>query len=192
MFSPPPLSAEHLQQLAAARTAAGKIRRAAVIANVDGVSIAVFAALTCLGSVGSVPGMLLGGGMGLVAAVELRNAGRLRLLQPQAARTLGLNQLALAAMLILYASWCIYAELTGPGAYASIKAADAQVATMLGPIEELTRLIVLAVYAGVIAVALLAQGGLAVFYFSRVKHIRAYLTQTPDWILQMQRAGVSL
>ena len=152
----------------------------------------MFAALTCLCSLGSVSGVLLGLGMAVIAAMELRSAERLRRLQPQAARTLGLNQLALAAMLILYALWSIHAELTGEGAYASLKASDAQLAAMLGPVEELTRMVVLAVYGAVIAVAILAQGGLAVFYFSRVKHIQAYLTQTPEWILQMQRAGVSL
>ena len=152
----------------------------------------MFAALTCLCSLGSVSGVLLGLGMAVVAAVELHSAKRLRRLQPQAARTLGLNQLALAAMLILYALWSIHGELTGEGAYASLKASDAQLAAMLGPIEDLTRMVVLAVYGAVIAVAVLAQGGLAVFYFSRVKHIKAYLTHTPDWILQMQRAGVLL
>jgi len=40
---------------------------------------------------------------------------------------------------------------------------------------------------GLIAVALLVQGGTALYYFSRQKHLLRYLQQTPPWIQQMQR-----
>jgi hypothetical protein len=34
---------------------------------------------------------------------------------------------------------------------------------------------------------MLVQGSTAIYYFSRKKHSRKYLTETPDWIQQMQR-----
>src|SRR5438132_1126340 len=42
----------------------------------------------------------------------------------------------------------------------------------------------------VAAVGVLGPGLLAWYYFSRVRHVRAYLERTPGWIVEMQRAGV--
>jgi hypothetical protein len=60
---------------------------------------------------------------------------------------------------------------------------------MLTPVEGLTRLISYAMNFGLIAVALIAQGSLAAYYFSRVKYIKAYVTQTPAWIVAVQKTG---
>jgi hypothetical protein len=127
--------------------------------------------------------------MGLVALVELRGAARLRRFDAGAARILGFNQMALAALLIAYAVFRIYSVLTGPGEYAAYAASDPQLGQMLGPIEDLYRTIGLAVYATVIAVAVFFQGGMAVYYFSRAGHVRDYLRRTPAWVLAVQKAG---
>ena len=60
---------------------------------------------------------------------------------------------------------------------------------MLAPVEDLTRMLSVAVYGGVIAFALFAQGGMALYYFTRGKHVRAYLAETPAWVVTVQRAG---
>jgi len=41
-------------------------------------------------------------------------------------------------------------------------------------------------------VAIIAQGGTTLYYFTRAKYIRAYRDQTPPWIVEMQRAGAQL
>ena len=51
----------------------------------------------------------------------------------------------------------------------------------------LARMISATVYVGLACVAVLAQGGTALYYFTREKHIRAYREQTPPWIVEMQR-----
>jgi hypothetical protein len=180
---------EHLQQLAAAKAAGKRIARAVTVAQFDGWSVGAFAALTLLFGFTSVSGILIAAGMGAVAFLELRGAARIRLLQPEAARGLGFNQLALGGLLIAYAAWQIFSHLTGTGEYAQLAASDPQLGQMLAPVEDLTRMIVVGVYAGLIVASLVAQGGLAMFYFSRVKHIRAYVRQTPEWIVNLQRAG---
>ena len=189
---PPPapvLSEHHLRQLAAARLTGRKIGRAVAIARFDGWSIAVFAGLTLLFGFTSVAGVVMAAGLGVIAFFELRGAAALRRLEPAAARSMGINQLALGALLIGYALWRIYRELTGPGQYAEYAAADPQLGQMLAPIENLTRVVALAANAGLIAVSVLAQGGLAAYYFSRVKHIHAYLAQTPAWVVAVQKSG---
>ena len=37
-----------------------------------------------------------------------------------------------------------------------------------------------------------AQGGTALYYFTREKHIRAYREQTPAWIVEFQQGGGQL
>ena len=39
---------------------------------------------------------------------------------------------------------------------------------------------------------LIVQGGTAWYYISREKILRRYLDETPPWITQMQRAGVTI
>jgi hypothetical protein len=178
-----------LQQLAAARVLGRKLARAVSVALFDGWSIATFAMVTFLLGLMSVPGMLMGAAMGVIAFFELRGAKGLRRLDPAAARSLGFNQVALGSLLIAYAVWGIVRELTGTGEYAQIAASDAQLAEMLKPVEGITRLVSLSMNLGLIAIALIAQGSLAAFYFTRVKYIRAYVTQTPAWIVAVQKTG---
>jgi hypothetical protein len=185
----PALSAQHLMQLEAARGAARKIMRAANVARGDGWTVGAFGALSFLLGLGSVSGPLVGSGMLLVAFVELRAANRLRRFESAAARTLGINQLALAALLFAYAVCGIYSVLTGPSPYAEAVASEPLLGDMLRPVEDLGRLISLLVYGVVIGVALFFQGGMAMYYFSRARHVRDYLTRTPAWIVAVQKAG---
>ncbi|MFI5379662.1 MAG: hypothetical protein ACHRHE_10220 [Tepidisphaerales bacterium] len=189
---PPALSPEHLGQLAAARASAGKIRRAISIARFDGWTIATFAGLTLICGLASPVSLVLGLGMGAAAFVELRAATRLRRLDPAAIRTLACNQLALGSLLILYALFSLYVQFTGPGVYAQAAASDPALADALRPFESLSRALSLGVYALVILIAIFAQGGLALFYFSRARHLHAYLAQTPPWIIRLHQADLSL
>ena len=187
----PQLSPQNLLELQVARTSLRTIRRAVFIANADGWTIGTFGLLTLLLGFTDPSSLLLGAAMAVVACVELRCAARLRRLDPSAARWLGFNQLAMGAMLILYALWRIDALLREGGASAALGVSEPQLAQMLKPVENLTRLIGLAIYSSLIGIGLFAQGGLAWFYFSRAKHVRAYLARTPSWIVGLQKAGMS-
>jgi hypothetical protein len=190
--APPQLSPEHHRQLALARKAVRKIRRTISVASFDGWTVGFFAALTLLTGMTDLSGIFMGLGMAAVAWVELRGAARLRLLDSRATRTLALNQIALASILTLYALWRLHAATTGVSPYQAYKSADPQMARMLQPVENITHLITMVLYSAMIAVAFFAQGGLALFYFTRGKHIDAYLAQTPAWIIEMQKTGVAL
>lgn len=183
------MSPEHLAALLVAQARGKKVGRAVAVARFDGWSIATFGFLTFLFGIGSPSSMLIGGLMGVIAFVELRAAGELRRLRPDAARILGLNQIALAGLLVSYAVWRIYLELNGAGDYAEIVASDPQLAEMLKPVESLTRLFTLALNGGIIAFALFAQGGMALYYFTRAKYIRAYVAQTPAWVITVQQTS---
>jgi hypothetical protein len=188
----PQLSPENLHQLHLARTAMRKVRRAAAVATIDGWTIGTFGVLTALVGLFDVTGVVMGLGMVAIACVELRGAARLRRLEAPAAAALGWNQIALGTLLLAYAVWRLTVVMRGGGEYAAIAASDPQIGRMLEPFEGLTRLVLQTVYGTLIAVAVFGQGSMALYYFTRRAHVRSYLSQTPPWIIEMQRAGVSL
>ncbi len=181
-----PLSAEHLREMQDARQRAGRIRRCIAVATFDGWSVGVFGALTLLFGVFSVVGWVLGGSMCAIAYVELSAVDRLKRLDPSVARRLGWNQIALATLLLGYAGWSLHGAWFGPGPLAATIAAAPE---MLAPYASIARLISVAVYVALAAVAIFAQGGTALYYFTREKHIRTYREQTPAWIVEFQRGG---
>jgi hypothetical protein len=190
--APADLSPQAVQeQLAAARIAAKKIRRAVSYATFDAWTIAIFAAgsFAC-GLIGGVSGVVLGMAMAAIAWVEFKAVARVRRLDPAAARTLAWNQLAFSGMLILYALWSLHSVPT-----------MSSVASELGPdagdmdsgqIDSWLRIGWFLMYGTLIAVAVFAQGGTALYYFSREKHIKEYVETQPPWVIQMQQAGAPL
>ena len=58
--------------------------------------------------------------------------------------------------------------------------------------DELIRWIVIAVYGTVMTIAIIGPGLTALYYYTRTRHIDAYIHQTPQWILDLQRAGMSV
>lgn len=188
----PYFSPENLQELEAARKSARKVRRAVSVANFDGWTVAIFGALTLVMGLTDVTNIALGVGLGAVAFFELRNAGRLKRLDADAARVLGFNQLALATILILYACWELYVSSRSGGAAVALGVTDPDMAQMLGPVQDLTTMITHAVYGALILIAVFAQGSMALYYFTRVRIVRNYLAQTPDWIVTLQKSGFAL
>ena len=61
-----------------------------------------------------------------------------------------------------------------------------------GRFEDMFRSMAVAFYGSLIMFAIVAQGGAALFYFTREKYLREYRRRTPAWILQMQKTGVSV
>ena len=157
----------------------------------DGWCIAIFGGLTVLTGLSSLPSLMLGCGMCLVAHFEFRGASQLRRLDPGALHRLMRNQLALGSMLLLYGLWNFITALTHPTPLADA-ASHPDVANMLQPFEDLSRLISGTVYATIMLVAVFVQGGTALFYHRRARHLASYLSQTPPWILEMQRNGLGL
>jgi hypothetical protein len=188
----PQLSPEHHLQLAAARKACRKVRRAISVANFDGWTVGIFACFTLLTGFSDPTSIIMGLGMAAVACVELRSVSRLRRFDAAVTRTLAFNQIVLAAILTIYALWRLHAELSGGGAFAAYKATDPELAQALLPFDGLARTVSVILYGSIIAIAFFAQGGMALYYFTRGKHIDAYLAQTPPWIIDMQKAGITL
>jgi hypothetical protein len=191
---PPQLSEQNLRELAAARVALKKINRAVSVAKFDGWTMGILGGFSFLLGWLSGDWVSLVAGMVLVSCawIELKGAGLLRQLEPRATRMLGMNQLGLGAMLVIYSLWQIWAQHSGHGAIADLSGGDPDVAQALGPYQGVVNYLVIGFYLLVMLVAIVGMGLMSRYYFGRQKYLEAYLNGTPGWILEMQRAGVSI
>jgi len=181
------LTPQQMRELAEARAAHKYVRRAITVATFDGWTIAVFGIASCLCGIGDIPSMVVGLGLGGLAYIELRGAAQLRRLEQSAPRRLGFNQILLGTLLAMYSIWKIYQELHGPSPFNMLSQADPHMGKKF---EDMAHSLSIAIYGCLIIFAVIAQGGAALFYFTREKYLRDYRQRTPAWILQMQKSGV--
>lgn len=182
------LSAAELLELAAARRAFKKIRRAIVVSSFNAWTIAIFGGLTLICGFPSVTGIVGGLLLSGVALIEFRGRSGVRRLDSSAARKLAFNQLVLGVFLVGYALWSLHAAGSAPSPVLP-GISDPQLVDLLGPTDGLVRQINELVYGGVIAIGIGVQGMAALFYFRCERSIRTYLRDTPDWIVRLQAAG---
>lgn len=189
-----PLSAEQLRQLQQADLRAGKLRKAGGLAMFNGVTIACFAVVSAAFWLASllfgrldVPAAVMAAGLGVVAFHEFKGRRLLRNFDRRAPRLLGWNQVGLMALLIGYCAWQIADAALGPNPYADAIARQPVLARTLGPIGRLYMLLTLTIYGGVIVATTIFQGLNALYYFTRAKLLAAYVAETPEWILALQR-----
>ncbi|WP_146441727.1 hypothetical protein [Botrimarina colliarenosi] len=186
-----PLSESQHREVAVAHDRSRKIRRAAGVAAFNGWSIGVLAALSAPFALFSLPALVLAGGMGLVAWNEFRGRRRLLAFDESAPAFLGWNQLGFLALIIVYCVWQLVTSLSGDSPFAAELAAKPQLREVFGSgdgIDSLYRVIVMAFYGVVIALSVVFQGGNAVYYFTRRKHVIAYRQSTPTWVREVQSA----
>lgn len=183
------LTNEQLVAITQARRQGRKISRAATVAAVSGWTLAVFAFLTLLFGLFSLTSLLLGVGLGIVAYIELRGSRELRRFDETAPRRLGFNQIALGAMIVVYCAWGIWLAVAGPGPYDSYLAQGGDTADMIAPIDSLNRSITSAFYTLLICVSVVAQGCTSLYYFTRRRHIVAYVSKTPAWVIEALRVA---
>lgn len=150
--------------------------------------MAVFAFITLAGSIfGDMVALVLGVALGLLAFNELRGSAMLRNLQPSGARRLGYNQLALGLLLVGYAAYSLASAMFHPLLASSVAATgDAELDAMLARISATAAY---ALYGGLALAGIVAPGLTAWYYFSRERHVRQALLQTPEWAVQALRAA---
>lgn len=183
-----PLDQQHMEELARANERAKKVMKAAKMAAFNCWGVAIFAGLSLLFSLSSLKGLLVGVGMAVVAWNEFRGGRMVRRFDLRGPVLLGWNQVGFAVLLVAYSSWSIWDTLATPNPYLAEMQANPAAASTLGSIGELYTTLTVAVYGGLIVLSIIFQGLTAVYYFTRSRHMRAYLEQTPDWVVRIQRA----
>jgi hypothetical protein len=102
---------------------------------------------------------------------------------------MGLFSLVLGVMILFYCSWGIWQAVFGPGPYDSYYAEGGDTAEMIQSIDQLNRAMISAFYTVLICVSVIAQGFTSLYYFSRRRHMIAYLTKTPAWVIEALRVA---
>jgi hypothetical protein len=187
-----PLNAAHRRQLTLANEQAKPIRKAARVAAFNGWATAAAAALSAPFALFSLSGLLVFAGLSVVAFNELHGRNRLLRFDPRAATFLGWNQIGLLAIVVLYCLWAIHTNLSGASAVSVELQAYSELESALGSlsgIETLARQLVVAFYGSVIALSIVFQGINALYYFTRRKHVEAYIANTPAWIRELQTSA---
>ncbi|MBV8781816.1 MAG: hypothetical protein JO353_10500 [Phycisphaerae bacterium] len=182
-------SSEHLAQLAAARVAAKKLRRAGSVAVFDGWSTICLGSLGFILSLNSLPGLVLGAIMVFLGWRQLNTAKQMQQLSPEAPQKLAINQLLFCAAICLYAGWSLYSSLHSPSELDQAMKENPELKQMIGSMSGLESTITVTLYVGIIVGSILIMGSTAWYYHTRSKILDDYLAKTPTWILDLQRRG---
>ena len=184
MTAPQPLTADQRQALEQAGERAKAFTGAAKVAAFNGWSIGFFAAVTLLFGIFSLTALVLGVGMAVVARNEFKGRARILASDPAGPDLLWRNQVGFMALIIAYCLWSMYVTTARP---------DPQMAELTellgGDLDELVRSLTITLYVAVIAATGLFQGLNARYYFRRIAKIDEYLSETPDWVLELQESA---
>lgn len=181
-----------VRQAAHARRA---IRSAGRTASVSAwITLALAAiGLPCLLLWPSWSGAMMTGGLCFVGVIELKGCRRLRRAEPAAATALGRNQLIFLGLIVLY---CVAQMLAFSPQQAKAAAVSPEFRSQLAAMPSMEKAIdrqierwapvaTYGFYGLVILVSILSQGGLALYYFSRRKHILAFNRQVPEGVRRL-------
>ncbi len=196
-----PLTAEHYRELRQALAVRKPLARAVRTARGSAITMLVIAGLGFFVSLifPSWIGFVMVAGIGVLGGVEYAGAGRLRRGQRDAAAFLAKNQLVFLGLITAY---CVYQMLTaargGGGLLAVSPEFQGQLAQLQGYGQDLQRqldfwmpIITYGVYGLVILASIAAQGGLALYYYTRRRYLADFADFTPPWIQRLvAEAGV--
>ena len=182
------LSPEQIAAIRAADIRAKKIRRAAKFAASEGTlsMIVGLSSLACFmfGWINAVLGILLG----IFAYNTIRGANMLKRFDRAAVPLLAWNEVFLIAIVTLYSAYSIYSGLSTGGDPLTSKIISPEDIQLLNIDPKLIRESIWAFYLSLIALTALSQGLVGYYYKTREKHLEAYLQETPQWIVDFQKA----
>lgn len=168
------------------------------LASFNGVGAGIFALFALLSAVLDPSSLLLALPLAAIAFVELNGGQRVARYERKGLVQLACNQLALIALVSSYALVQIFSALDGGSpvnemlAQSGMAPTDLDLSTVsseLGDFDAMYRTAVTAFYGVVIAATALVQGGCALYYWSRLKHLERFLAETPRWVVEHLRNG---
>ncbi len=185
-----PLTQSHQEEIAAAHDRARKIRKAAGVANFNGWVTGFFAVTSIPFAFFSLISFIVMAGLSIVTYNEFMGRKRLLRFDPKAAAFLGWNQIGFLALIICYCLWMLVAGLMSEGPFAAELEAKPELREVFDSVDGfdvLYKMIIAAVYGLVIFLSVIFQGFNAFYYFTRRKFLDAYVRETPDWVINLQR-----
>jgi len=171
------------------------LRRAAHVASTSGkITLFIGISAVCLSLVWwSWSGIIAGAGVCAIGLIERRGDRRIKSAQPAAAKLLAINQVAFFALI---AAYCVVQMVAFSPQKAKDEALSPEVRSDLAALPDLQRsidsaidtwgsVVVYGFYSLVILASIGFQGGMAIYYLTRRKHIEAWNRETPPWIRRL-------
>jgi hypothetical protein len=190
-----PLTPEHFNQLTQAEARARLVHKAAGVAMFNGWTFAVFAGMTGFIALISCvversidfKGLAVTAGLIVVAWNEFKGRRMLRQLDIRAPRLLGWNQVGVLVLVIGYCAWSIATAYLDKTSGIGQMMAEVGALGVTGGVKQMVHLAPIMFYGVVALGSVIFQGLNAQYYFSRAKILKAYLNETPAWIVEVQR-----
>ncbi len=168
----------------AARTSRRRLDRVASVAGFNAWSYALLAGLSGLVSLLDPSHLWAVGVLAVFAGLEFRGRAALRRLEPAGPRRLATNQWLVLGATVSYCGWHAW---TAQSPLAAEATGDSQVDAMLEDISAGLAPLVAGVYLTAGALSAVWLAALAQYYRRAGVRLRAYLRDTPAWLVDAQR-----
>jgi hypothetical protein len=91
-------------------------------------------------------------------------------------------------LIVAYAAWMLYQTATGHTDFEqAIRQQGLGGGDIIGSMSATVKSMSELVYELLIGLTIVFQGGNSIYYFTRAKLLRAYLAETPAWVVELQR-----
>lgn len=177
------------QTLTDAKQRRRKIDAAAQVATFNAWTSAILAALCVPFALFSISSLLAAMVLGAVAYLEFTGRRMLRELNESGPVVLACNQLGLGVIVILYAGWHLLLAATGKGYYDDVVQKYPELQSMLGDMDGMMRMVEYLTYSLLILGTIAFQGLTALYYWTRLGPLRAFIKDTPPWAIDVLRAA---
>ena len=185
-----PLSDAHLEQIRLASKRAKPIEKAVRYAHFSGWATLLAGVLSLPFALGNTPMLIFTVALAGIGTRELTLKRSLKALKPWAPRKLAINQLILGSTLIIYA---IFMLVSAPKQTMIESAMDAdpmmqstpELAGMMDDLIVFEQMATALIYVGMIVLAVLFQGGTALYYSRKSSKLKKFHKHTPDWVVRV-------
>lgn len=191
-----PMSDAHYQQLGEICRLARPVERAAGYAKFSGWTTLLAGACSLPFALSSFPMVIFCVSLAGIGTRELTLRRRLLALETTAPRKLSINQAVLGATLIAYGLYMLLAPSDSMMQTAidsdPMLQSTPELAGMVDDLANLEKLAKAMMYAGLIVIAVLAQGSTAIYYGCKTKALKRLHKQSPQWcvrVYQTMKAG---
>jgi hypothetical protein len=192
--SVPAISEAQLIEIARGEEREKKLSFAGKLATFNGIFVGLFAFVAFASGIFDGTSLILALPLAAIAFVELGGSKQLARYERKGLVMLTYNQAALIAVVGVYSLVQIRTAMTHPNPLGQLITESAELSEVLGAegvgsdFDELYRSVTTMFYTVVIIVTALSQGACALYYWTRLKHLDAFLAQTPAWVVEWLRA----
>ena len=184
------LEERHYQQLQELTRLARPARKAAGYAHFSGWATLLSGALSLPFTIGNIPMMVFCLSIAAIGTRELTLRRRLLELDASSPRKLAFNQLMLGGVLATYAIYMLM-QPAGESTIASAASSDPslqsvpEIAAQLDGLAQIEHVIRAGVYVLLLLIALLVQGGTAIYYACKARSLKRLHKRSPEWCVRV-------